>query len=108
MLLCLEQLLLLSQGRDTNSSDGTITKAQDRTQLTVVSAFILRTVTQMLSDRTGVLQKVPVRVVGVFGITDVCVAVADTAPTDADILDAVVILESTRKVGHYCFYRPDS
>lgn len=81
--------------------------AQDRTQLTLGS-FILRTVIQMLSHRTGILQKVPVRVVGVFGIADICMAVADTAPSDADILDAVVILESTRKVGHYYLYKSDS
>lgn len=83
-------------------------QAQDRTQLTLVSYFILRTAIQMLSDRTGILQKVPVRVIGVFGITDVCVAMADTAPSNADILDAVVILESTRKAGHYYFYKSDS
>lgn len=33
----------------------------------------------------------PVRVVGVFGITDICMAMADTAPSNADIFDAVVI-----------------
>lgn len=33
----------------------------------------------------------PVRVIRVFGITDVCMAMADTAPSNADIFDAVVI-----------------
>lgn len=54
------------------------------------------------------MQKVPVRVVGVFGIADIRVAMADTTPSNADILDAVVILESTRKVGHYYSYKSDS
>lgn len=83
-------------------------QAQDRTQLTLVSPFILRTVIQMLPQRTGILQKVPVRVAGVFGIADVGVAVADAAPSDADVLDAVVVLESTRKAGHDYFNKSDS
>lgn len=33
----------------------------------------------------------PVRVTGVFSIADICMAVADTAPSNADIFDAVVI-----------------
>lgn len=74
-------------------------RAQDRTQLTPVS-FILSITIQTLLHRTETLRNVPVRVIRVFGITDVCMAMADTAPSNADIFDAVVILESTRKVGH--------
>jgi len=74
-------------------------RAQDRTQLTPVS-FILSTAIQMLLHRTGTLKIVPVRVIRVFGITDVRMAVADTPPSNADVFDAVVILESTRKVGY--------
>lgn len=40
----------------------------------------------------------PVRVIRVFGITDVCMAVADTAPSNADIFDAVVIPPCHRRV----------
>lgn len=70
--------------------------AQARTQLPLES-FTLSTI-QTLLQRT--LENVPVRVIGIFGITDVCMAVADTAPSNADIFDAVVILENTREVGH--------
>lgn len=63
-------------------------------------SFILSITIQTLLHRTETLRNVPVRVIRVFGITDVCMAMADTAPSNADIFDAVVILESTRKVGH--------
>jgi len=46
------------------------------------------------------LKNIPVRVTGVFSIADICMAVADTAPSNADIFDAVVILVSTREVVH--------
>jgi len=52
----------------------------------------------MLLYRAGILKNIPVRVTGVFSIADICVAVADTAPSNADIFDAVVILVSTREV----------
>lgn len=38
------------------------------------------------------LQVSPEGVCGVFGVADVRVAVADTATTDADVLDAVIVL----------------
>lgn len=74
-------------------------RAQDRTQPTLASLILTITI-QMLLHRTGTLKNIPVRVIRVFGITDICMAMADTAPSNADIFDAVVVLESTRKFGH--------
>lgn len=34
----------------------------------------------------------PEGVCGVFGVTDICVAMADTAAADADVFDAVIVL----------------
>lgn len=82
-------------------------QAQNRTQLTLVSSFILKQQLKCFPFQM-LLGFVPVRVVGVLGIADVGVAVAHAAPSNADILDAVVVLQSTRKAGHYYFYKPDS
>lgn len=41
----------------------------------------------------------PVRVIGVLGITNICVTVADAASSNADVLDAVVILGGMARVG---------